>query len=171
MPIKKRRARIELAIPAWRAGGLPLHYRRIRRAFKAPSRNRTRISSLRRRRLADRRSVLVSFCQSGIGGTRTHIARFKRPTHCLVCHNPVFVLFQSGTSGSNRNPPAPKAGVLPSAPLPELLSGPGGARTLVCGSSDRRYTVSATGPQMRPINHENATKKPGVAATPGWQCI
>ena len=30
-------------------------------------------------------------------------------------------LFKSGTSGSNRDPPAPKAGVLPSAPLPELL--------------------------------------------------
>lgn len=27
--------------------------------------------------------------------------------------------FKSGTSGSNRKPPAPKAGVLPSAPLPE----------------------------------------------------
>ncbi len=28
-------------------------------------------------------------------------------------------LFKSGTSGSNRDPPAPKAGVLPSAPLPD----------------------------------------------------
>ena len=30
-------------------------------------------------------------------------------------------LVKSGTSGSNRDPPAPKAGVLPSAPLPESL--------------------------------------------------
>jgi hypothetical protein len=34
-------------------------------------------------------------------------------------------------------------------------SGPGGARTLVCGFSGRRYTVSATSP----------TKKPGVTCT------
>lgn len=31
-------------------------------------------------------------------------------------------LFKSGTSESNRNPPAPKAGVLPFAPLPDFLS-------------------------------------------------
>ena len=30
-------------------------------------------------------------------------------------------LLQSGTSGSNRKPPAPKAGVLPSAPLPDVV--------------------------------------------------
>ncbi len=34
-------------------------------------------------------------------------------------------------------------------------SGPGGARTLVCGFSGRRYTISATSP----------TKKPGVTGT------
>ena len=39
-------------------------------------------------------------------------------------------------------------------------SGPGGARILVCGSSDRRYTVSATSP----------IKKPGVACDTGF-CI
>ncbi len=37
-------------------------------------------------------------------------------------------------------------------------SGPGGARTLVCGASDCRYTVSATSPNCGP-----GTKKPGVA--------
>ncbi len=124
---------------------------------------------------------------------------------------------KSGTPESNRNPPVPKTGVLPFAPLPENISsvrtagfepavswpptrrdnqvslrsdqvvasspdqpsvgarnrthltalkgrhplpideramfcanrersGPGGARILVCGSSDRRYAVSATSP-------------------------
>ena len=67
--------------------------------------------------------------------------------------------FQPGTPESNREPPAPKTGVLPSAPLPECFqserqdsnlrslgpsartasaSGLGGARTLVCGFSGHR---------------------------------
>ena len=29
-----------------------------------------------------------SFLFSGIGGYRTHIVRFKKPVHYLVCHNP-----------------------------------------------------------------------------------
>ncbi len=31
---------------------------------------------------------LISSFQSGIGGHRTHIVRFKRPVHYPVCHNP-----------------------------------------------------------------------------------
>ena len=34
-------------------------------------------------------------------------------------HQPSTTMFQSGASESNRNPPAPKAGVLPSAPPPD----------------------------------------------------
>lgn len=61
---------------------------------------------------------------------------------------------KSDTSESNREPSAPKADVLPSAPVSDvvllpspqqllsahifLVSGPGGAQILVCGSSDRR---------------------------------
>ena len=141
---------------------------------------------------------------------------------------------KSGTPESNRNPPAPKAGVLPSAPLPvcfqserprpirhpcrsvpepaisrspgpqagtlaryqasprsvvsgscgsrtrlnalkgrhpqtdrrtsrvgtrQSRSGSGGARILVSGSSDRRYTVSATDPNK---------KSPASFVTPGF---
>jgi hypothetical protein len=40
-----------------------------------------------------------------------------------------------------------------------VKSGLGGARILVCGASDRRYTVSATSP----------IKKPDVAVTPGFE--
>lgn len=40
-------------------------------------------------------------------------------------------------------------------------SGLGGARTLLCGSSDRRYTVSATSPFVW-NSIEIGTKKPGV---------
>lgn len=56
---------------------------------RAPSRNRTRITSLRRRSLAVRPSVLV-VCFSGTGENRTHMVRFKRTMHYLVCHNPKF---------------------------------------------------------------------------------
>jgi hypothetical protein len=28
---------------------------------------------------------------SGTGGHRTHIVRFKRPVHYLVCHSPAFI--------------------------------------------------------------------------------
>ena len=58
-------------------------------ASRAPSRNRTRITSLRRRSLAVRPSLPVSKCFSGTGENRTHIVRFKRPMHYLVCHNPI----------------------------------------------------------------------------------
>ena len=49
-----------------------------------------------------------------------------------------------------------------------MFSGLGGARILVCGSSDRRYTVSATSPSVCQTL-EIGTKKPGVtfAVTPG----
>ena len=32
---------------------------------------------------------------SGTGENRTHIVRFKRPMHCLVCHNPMCFCFVS----------------------------------------------------------------------------
>ena len=45
--------------------------------------------------------------------------------------------------------------------LASITSGLGGARTLLCGSSDRRYTVSATSPSVCKTL-EIGTKKPGV---------
>ena len=45
---------------------------------------------------------------------------------------------------------------------PGAQSGPGGARILVCGSSDRRYTVSATSPsclELRPLRSAGAKEK------------
>ncbi len=195
---------------------------------RAPSRNRTRITSLRRRSLAVRPSVLVfdsvgpvrieltsfglrdrcitlsatipcvvvvCFVQSArkesnlqpssykdaalttepraasrAGGNRTHTERIKSPSCCLLHHNPMIgrayafqsqckkhvrFLFRvvvvsgspedrtqrdprirriwatsprlpcciqkSDTSESNRDPPAPKAGVLPSAPVSDVV--------------------------------------------------
>ena len=44
-------------------------------------------------------------------------------------------------------------------------SGLGGARILVCGSSDRRYAVSATSPRR---GGQFPIKKPDVAVTPGF---
>ena len=72
--------------------GAKLHHNQIVKDHEctrhpgAPSRNRTDVPSLRRRYLPARRSVLIVF--SGTGENRTHIVRFKRPMHYLVCHNP-----------------------------------------------------------------------------------
>ena len=53
--------------------------------------------------------------------------------------------------------------------IPKFDSGPGGARILVCGASNRRYTVSATSPHF---DHHGAQcageqKSPTSGATPG----
>ena len=91
---------------------------------RAPSRNRTRIASLRRRSLAVRPSVLVF---SGTGENRTHIARFKRPMHYLVCHNPMCVLsslFRVDRRGRNRtfNPRLIRTPLLPLSHAPQVGS-------------------------------------------------
>lgn len=97
----KRPVGVEPTLPPRQGSRLPLHHGRKKcittklskikdaKASRAPSRNRTRITSLRRRSLAVRPSVLVSNCFSGIGENRTHIARIKSPMHYLVCHNPM----------------------------------------------------------------------------------
>ncbi len=110
---QKRLVRIELTFSAWQADGLPLHHRRDyfgstklskislcsrNCQFNEQStatneyvgaRNRTRAAALRKRCHSTRPSVLVFFSfRSGTGGNRTHIVRFKRPMHYLVCHNP-----------------------------------------------------------------------------------
>ena len=90
---EERLVRIELTISAWQADGLPLHHRRVLLAqpncqrSRAPSENRTHAAALRKRCHSTRPSVLNYL--SGIGGHRTHIGRFKRPVHYLVCHNPI----------------------------------------------------------------------------------
>ncbi len=62
----------------------------------------------------------------------------------------------------NRHPePLDERGILSARTL--SASGPGGARILVYGSSDRRYTVSATSPGLLSF-HE---KRPDVLVTPG----
>ncbi len=38
---------------------------------------------------------------SGTGENRTHIVRFKRPMHYLVCHNPMCRLFRVDRRGRN----------------------------------------------------------------------
>ncbi len=61
----KRPARIELAIPPWQRGGLPLHHERFLLAqpncqrSRAPSENRTHVATLRGRRHSTRPSVLI----------------------------------------------------------------------------------------------------------------
>lgn len=94
--IEERLVRIELTFSAWQADGLPLHHRRLLLAqpncqrSRAPSENRTHVAALRKRCHSTRPSVPIHL--SGIGGHRTHISRFKRPVHYLVCHNPICVL-------------------------------------------------------------------------------
>ena len=91
---QKRLARIELAISAWQADGLPLHHRRVlnfqivkdqerRSVQRAPSRNRTRITSLRRRRLAVRPSVLVFF-QFSVGPVGIEPTSFGLRDRCIT---------------------------------------------------------------------------------------
>ncbi len=36
-------------------------------------------------------SFVIRHSPSGTGGYRTHIVRFKKPVHYLVCHSPVIV--------------------------------------------------------------------------------
>ena len=59
-----------------------------------------------------------------------------------------------GPEGVEPPPGGYQPPVLPLNHEPGLMlmgSGPGGARIHVCGASDRRYTVSATGPRRRAI--------------------
>src|SRR3954463_9391181 len=73
------------------------------------------------------RSIL--FVESGSSENRTQLGGLIRATRTTSPQLP----HQSGASESNRNPPAPKAGVLPSAPPPEVFqshcSSPYGTRT------------------------------------------
>ena len=92
---------------------------------RAPSRNRTRITSLRRRRLSVRPSVLVL---SGTGENRTHMIRFKRPMHYLVCHNPICFVVRSARKESNLQPSSYKDAALTTEP--RAVSGAGEIRTL-----------------------------------------
>jgi hypothetical protein len=70
--------------------------------------------------------TLVSFCSSSL---KPHVSASGSPAN-RTQRDPVIsriqatslrLPIQSGTSESNREPPAPKAGVLPSAPLPECF--------------------------------------------------
>ena len=52
-------------------------------------------------------------------------------------NQPSTTVFKSGTSESNRDPPAPKAGVLPSAPLTRLSAARVGVEPNLLGLKDR----------------------------------
>lgn len=70
--------------------------------------------------------------RSGTGGDRTHISRFKRPVHCLVCHNPVRFQLTSLADSAwwEWNPrPAPYKDAALTTELHAVASRAGGNRT------------------------------------------
>ena len=126
-------------------------------ASRAPSRNRTRITSLRRRSLAVRPSVPVSKCFSGTGENRTHIVRFKRPMHYLVCHNPicsrcfvsVVVSFQSAWRELNPRPsPYKDAALTPELHADASPMGPKGVEPSPNGVKVRHAASYTTAPMF-----------------------
>ena len=96
--------------------------------------------------------TLVSFCFSSL---KPHVSASGSPAN-RTQRDPVIsriqatslrLPIQSGTSESNREPPAPKAGVLPSAPLPECFQSERQDSNL----GHRRAAVVALGPQPSAI--------------------
>ena len=106
--ICKRPARIELAFSAWQADGLPLHHGRKMHHYQIVKdqnqEHRAGIEPASPRYdggiLPLEDQCLCSF--SGTGENRTHIVRFKRPMHYLVCHNPMCFFALSDRRGRNR---------------------------------------------------------------------
>lgn len=87
---------------------------------------------------------------------------------------------QSGASESNRDPPAPKAGVLPSAPVPELYRRQGRRTSFQLRRGKRQWAGRCSNPRLRlfrplldrlsyqPVAPP-AQQKTRHPATPGWR--
>ena len=99
--ICKRPARIELAFSAWQADGLPLHHGRKMHHYQiVKDQNQEHRAGIEPASPRYDGGVLPldhqCLCRfSGTGENRTHIVRFKRPMHYLVCHNPMCFCFVS----------------------------------------------------------------------------
>ena len=97
--LSERPAGVEPAHPPWQGDRLPLHHGRFGWKPNCQGAKSTGRDSNPRHRMTTLRAVpgAVSLplsrpvLVSGTGGHRTHIVRFKRPVHCLVCHSPVAV--------------------------------------------------------------------------------
>ena len=84
---------------------------------------------------------------SGTGENRTHIVRFKRPMHYLVCHNPkLFCCFVASRRGRNRtfNPRLIRTPLLPLSHAPQV--GPEGIEPTPNGLKDRHAACYTTTP-------------------------
>ena len=95
--LPERPAGVEPTHPPWQGDRLPLHHGRfvLRTELSKSQEHRVGVEPTSPRYeggifAADQPSVgaRTSACFSGTGGHRTHIVRFKRPVHYLVCHSP-----------------------------------------------------------------------------------
>ena len=89
---------------------------------------------------------------SGTGENRTHIVRFKRPMHYLVCHNPKLFVVRSARKESNLQPSSYKDAALTTEPraggangaAPQV--GPEGIEPTPNGLKDRHAACYTTTP-------------------------
>ena len=128
----KRPVGVEPTLPPWQGSRLPLHHGR--KIASQPNCQRSRIHEASKEHrvgieptsprydggilpLDDQCLLLFS----GTGENRTHIVRFKRPMHYLVCHNlKLFCCFVASRRGRNRtfNPRLIRTPLLPLSHAP-----------------------------------------------------
>ena len=90
---QERPAGVEPALPPWQGGRLPLHHGRSKRKQIVKDRIEPFVDWGFDDLVRDKspNQPISKQIISGTGGHRTHIVRFKRPVHFLVCHSPASI--------------------------------------------------------------------------------